>query len=89
MLGKGDPSVDEDFFRFVVKDIEIYKKVHNSGQRVFIVVNKRDFPRYDWLTDARVELDGKEFIVKEVIFWNLNPIAIRKGEEIGLLVVPG
>jgi len=93
MLGKGE-NVPQEFFEFVVKEIEVFKQVHASGERLFIVDNKRDFPRYNWLIDARVELDStaigggvEEFIVKQIEF-NLNPLATRKGEEIGLLVVP-
>ncbi len=86
MLGKGDPNIPQDFFRFVVEEIRTLPLSRPGGHRFFMVRNKRDFNRYDWLIGATVELDGLEHIVQHV---ELEPSFKhnfdRVGELIGLL----
>jgi len=82
---ENDPSIDPSFFIFDVKKIETHKQIYGSGEVLFIVDNKRDFPRYDWLIGSIVTLDGKQFRCTNVLY-NIQAISTRVGEEIGLTV---
>lgn len=86
MLGKGDPNIPQDFFTFVVEEIRTLPRSRAGGAKFFMVRNKRDFNRYNWLIDSVVLLDGVRYIVQHV---ELEPSFKhnfdRVGELIGLL----